>query len=187
MVARRRAPDPFDARPTAMSELVIREEKPHDREAVRLVHERAFGRTNEADLVEALHRERAAVVALVAESATNVVGHILFSPVEAAVATGKRLLGLAPLAVLPAFQRQGMGDRLVREGLLRCAAAGFDGVVVLGDPEYYPRFGFARAHLFGLRSEYDVPPEAFMALALPRRSLSGISGLIRYHAAFASV
>jgi putative acetyltransferase len=172
MVARRRAPDPFDARPTAMSELVIREEKPHDREAVRLVHERAFGRTNEADLVEALHRERAAVVALVAESA---------------VATGKRLLGLAPLAVLPAFQRQGMGDRLVREGLLRCAAAGFDGVVVLGDPEYYPRFGFARAHLFGLRSEYDVPPEAFMALALPRRSLSGISGLIRYHAAFASV
>ena len=170
-----------------MSEVVIRDEKRDDRGAVRAVNERAFDRPGEADPVEALHREGASAVALVAEWATEVVGHILFSPVEAAVGSGKRLLGLAPMAVLPSFQRQGIGRQLVGEGLVRCAAAAFDGVVVLGHPGYYPRFGFAPAHLFGLRCQYDVPPEVFMALVLPQRSLSGVSGLVRYHAAFANL
>ena len=166
---------------------IIREEQVEDYASVRAVNERAFGRRDEADLVEALRREGASVIALVAERAGEVVGHILFSPVVTEVGSGKRLLGLAPMAVVPPFQRQGIGSQLVRLGLGRCAAAGYDGVVVLGHPEYYSKFGFAPAHLLGLHGEYDVPPEAFMALELPLHSLTGVSGLVRYHAAFANV
>jgi len=100
---------------------------------------------------------------------------------------GKRLLGLAPMAVEPDSQKQGIGGRLVREGLALCRTAGADGVVVLGHAEYYPRFGFATAQRFGLRCEYDVPADAFMAIELHHRSLVGVSGLVRYHAAFAGV
>jgi putative acetyltransferase len=89
------------------------------------------------------------------------------------------------MAVAPQCQRRGIGSMLVQEGLNRCAARGLDGVVVLGHATYYPRFGFVPAERFGLRCEYDVPSEVFMALALPKRSLEGISGLVRYHAAFA--
>jgi putative acetyltransferase len=91
------------------------------------------------------------------------------------------------MAVAPPKQRQGIGGLLVREGLARCAAAGCDGVVVVGHPGYYPRFGFAPAHLAGLRCEYDVPGEAFMLLVLPGRSLDGVFGVVRFHPAFAQV
>ncbi len=163
----------------------VRDERPSDRAAVRAVNEAAFGQPAEADLVETLHRAQAAIVALVAASQDVVVGHILFSPVTVEHAAGRRFAGLAPIAVAPNRQRQGIGGMLVREGLARCQALGCDGVVVVGHPEYYPRFGFVPAHTLGLRCEYDVPPDVFMALALPGRSLDGVSGLVRFHAAFA--
>jgi len=167
--------------------LTVRDERPSDRPAVRAVNEAAFGQPAEADLVEALHRAGAASVSLVAEREGTIAGHILFSPVTVEHAEGRRLAGLAPMAVAPDRQRQGIGSMLVREGLERCRAAGFDGVVVVGHPEYYPRFGFVPAHTLGLRCEYDGPPEVFMALALPGRSLDGASGLVRFHQAFAHV
>ena len=167
-----------------MPDTAIRPELPNDRDAVRAVNEAAFGARTEADLVEALHREEAAVVALVAEMKGEVVGHILFSPVHLDGTGGARLVGLAPMAVLPRLQRHGIGTRLVREGLDRCRAAGVDGVVVLGHAEYYPRFGFRPAHRLGLRCEYDVAPELFMALELAPGSLRGASGLVRYHRVF---
>lgn len=170
-----------------MTDLLIRPEQSHDRDAVRLVNERAFGGHEEADLVEALHRAQAAVVALVAEIGAEVVGHILFSPVTVEHSRGQRLLGLAPMAVEPGYQKQGVGSLLVRQGLALCRTAGADGVVVLGHAEYYPRFGFATAQRFSLRCEYDVPADAFMAIELHHGSLVGVSGLVRYHAAFAGV
>jgi putative acetyltransferase len=170
-----------------MRELLVRSEGPRDRDAVRALNERAFGGHEEAEIVEALHRANAAAVALVAEVEGTVVGHILFSPVELDNANGRRLLGLAPMAVEPSRQRQGIGSRLVREGLERCRAAGADGVVVLGHAEYYPRFGFVPAQQFGLRCEYDVPADVFMALELTPGALRGVSGFVRYHAAFAAV
>jgi len=121
----------------------------------------------------------------VAEQEGMVVGHILFSPVEVDHANGRRLLGLAPMAVDPERQRKGIGSLLVHEGLTRCRAAGFDGVVVLGHAGYYPRFGFVPAQQFGLRCEYDVPADVFMALELAPGALRGLAGLVRYHAAFA--
>lgn len=146
-----------------MSEPFIRAEQVADKNGVRAVNERAFGGRAEADIVEALHRAQAAVVALVAEVGAEVVGHILFSPVDVEQANGKRLVGLAPMAVAPDYQRQGIGSQLVREGLARCRANGFDGVVVLGHAEYYPRFGFVLAppqlkrNPLGCRSEAGRP------------------------------
>ena len=166
---------------------VVRPEEPRDREAVRAVNESAFGQPTEAALVEALHRERAVVVALVAEIDERVVGHILFSPVSVEHATSKGTVGLGPMAVRPEFQRRGIGSLLVRGGLDRCRAAGSEAVVVLGHAEYYPRFGFRPAQQFGLRCEYDVPPEVFMALELVPGSLHGVAGLVRYHQAFSTV
>jgi putative acetyltransferase len=164
--------------------VTIRPEESQDRHAVRHVNETAFCGSTEANLVEALHRERAAAVALVAEVDAEIVGHILFSPVAVEPATTKHLVALAPMAVAPQFQRRGIGTLLVREGLARCLAAGTDAVVVLGHPEYYPRFGFRPAHELGLHCEYDVPPDVFMALELLPDALQHLKGLVRYHRAF---
>jgi putative acetyltransferase len=169
-----------------VSEPLIRDERAADGPAVRAVNEQAFGGREEADLVEALHRANAVVVALVAEVGAAVVGHILFSPVTVEHSAQPPLVGLAPMAVAPGYQKQGIGSVLVREGLARCRAAGVEGVVVLGHAEYYPRFGFVPAHRLGLQCEYDVPADVFMALELTPGALHGVSGLVRYHPAIAA-
>jgi putative acetyltransferase len=84
------------------------------------------------------------------------------------------------MAVLPEVQRQGIGTMLAERGLSECAAAGYLGVVVVGHPGYYPRFGFRKAREFGLRCEYPVPDEAFMAMELASGALAGRAGLVRY-------
>jgi putative acetyltransferase len=147
--------------------LSIRHEELEDVAAVRFVNEQAFGREAEANLVEALRAAAKVAISLVAIQDDAVVGHILFSPVAIEPAGGAaRPLGLAPVAVLPACQRGGIGTLLIEAGLAECRKGGFDGVMVLGHPEYYPRFGFIPAGRFGLNCEYDAPEEAFMALEL---------------------
>ncbi len=96
-------------------------------------------------------------------------------------------MGLAPMAVIPSCQRNGIGSALVRAGLDQCRQLGYGAVVVLGHPEYYPRFGFTPAGQFGLRSEYDVPEEVFVALELDAGFLSGASGTVKYDPAFSSL
>lgn len=166
-------------------EAVIRDERAGDAAAIRAVHEQAFGASGEANLVEALRDANAVVVSLVAAVEGVVIGHVLFSPVEMERGDEARVVGLAPMAVSPAAQRRGIGSRLVREGLDRCRAAGVDAVVVLGHAAYYPRFGFVPASRFGLRCEYDVPDDVFMAIELRASALAAVSGLVRYHPAFA--
>lgn len=169
--------------------LVVRPEVPTDYRAVARIHEVAFEEPVEARLVDALRREATPHVSLVAhDTSDTVVGHVLFSPVTLDPdAPDLLVMGLAPMAVLPAYQRQGVGTRLVHEGLQHCRALGAAAVVVLGHPDYYPRHGFAAAHTFGLRSEYDVPPEAFMALELTSGALGDVERLVRYHPVFADV
>src|SRR5512134_1693331 len=96
----------------------------------------------------------------------QVVGHILFTPVSLEPPVPVRIAGLAPMAVRPEHQRSGIGGQLIRAGLDACRGNGYSAVVVLGHPEYYPRFGFAPGHTFGLVCEFPCPPEAFMAIEL---------------------
>jgi putative acetyltransferase len=91
------------------------------------------------------------------------------------------------MAVVPAQQRTGLGSALVRAGLEQCRKLGFGAVVVLGHPDYYPRFGFSPAARFGIGCEYEAPQEAFMAIELQPGYLKGASGKVEYHAAFDEV
>jgi putative acetyltransferase len=165
----------------------IRAEEPRDRAAVQAVNEAAFGQPAEARLVAALREQANSIISLVAEDEGAIVGHILFSPVALTGHPELKIMGLAPMAVTPERQRQGIGSGLVRAGLEECGKLGFGAVVVLGHPEYYPRFGFSPAARFGIGCEYDVPEEVFMAMELEPGHLRGVSGTIKYHEAFSSV
>jgi putative acetyltransferase len=163
----------------------IRLEKPEDASRVRHVNETAFGQPAEADLVDRLREACPDAVSLVARN-EGVVGHILFTPVVVESA-GRRVagMGLAPMAVLPDYQRQGIGSQLVRRGLDMLRERNCPFVVVVGHPEYYPRFGFQPASKHGLVSQWEgIPDEAFMVLVLDSHAMAGISGVARYRDEF---
>ena len=163
-----------------MPSIEIRNETPDDGAAIQEIHTRAFGGPTEAKLVQFISERKKALISLIAIRDGKVVGHILFSRVTIANAPAAfGSVGLAPVAVLPEFQRQGIGSQLIREGLATCRQAGYDAVVVLGDPAYYSRFGFIRAADFGLQNEYGVHDE-FMVLPLRDGVLERVSGMVKY-------
>jgi len=170
-----------------VSDPAIRGERTGDSEPIHAVNVAAFPTDAEARLVDALRAQVHGFVSLVAELDDTVVGHIAFSPVTIGDDPDERVLGLAPMAVRPDRQGQGVGSALVTAGLQACRDAGAVAVVVLGHPDYYPRFGFRPASRFGLSCEYDVPDEAFMALELKPGTLSSCHGMVRYHPAFQDV
>lgn len=157
----------------------IRTERADDFAAVHAINASAFATPSEANLVDALRAQARPIVSLVAENEGTVVGHILFSPVSLAGHSGLKMMGLAP-----EHQRKGIGSALVRAGLEQCQKSGFDAVVVLGHPEYYPRFGFSPSSRFGIDSEYGVPENTFLVMELRPDILSGKSGRVKYHHAF---
>jgi len=165
----------------------IRPEKESDWDAVHTVNVSAFETPSEANLVDTLREQAQLVVSLVAEENGEVVGHIMFSPVALPGYPELKIMGLAPMAVLPEHQRQGVGSMLVRAGMGICKQLGFGAMVVLGHPEYYPRFGFSSSPCFGLGCEYQVPEDVFMAMELQPGYLRDAIGTIKYHAAFSSV
>jgi len=169
-----------------VTDIAIRPEQAGDAASVRQVNERAFGTPAEADLVDAL-RGSDGCISLVAAVGGAVVGHIMFTPVTLDAAAAIRAAGLAPMSVLPAHQRAGVGTELVRAGLAACREQGYAAVVVVGHPSYYPRFGFTPAHTYGLRCEFDVPREAFMVAVLDAYVLPHLAGLVRYRPEFAAV
>jgi putative acetyltransferase len=167
--------------------VTIRPERPEDFDAVRAVNEAAFGEGSpEGGLVDALREEGAHVpeLCLVALDGEEVVGHIFFS--HARLASGHEVLALAPMAVAPGAQRRGVGSLLAEEALRRAAATHYPLVVVLGHPEYYPRFGFEPAAAHGIEAPWEVPPEAWMALPLPAHDPDA-RGLVTYAGAFDAV
>ena len=161
----------------------IRKERRKDIHAIRqVVLAAGGGNPNDpaADLVELLRDRDKTPISLVAISGDDVVGHIAFSPVTVAGAPEEfRAVALAPLMVLPEFQRVGIGSMLVRAGLARCTEAGYEIAVVLGSHHYYPRFGFSRASDHELGNEYDAD-EHFMALELRTGAFDSINGTVRY-------
>jgi putative acetyltransferase len=163
----------------------IRPERNGDIAAIRALNQAAFDGDTEANIVDLLRVRARPIVSLVALDAGSIVGHILFSPVTLSGHEDLVMMGLAPMAVLPAHQRRGIGSSLVRAGLDRCVRLPCSAVVVVGHPEYYPRFGFVPASRFALGCEYDVADDVFMAVELEPGSLRGRSGTIRYHEAFA--
>ena len=167
--------------------MLIRTENEKDRDAVFAVNGSAFETPAEATLVDMLREQAQPIVSLVAEDQGNVVGHIMFSPVSLSENHDLKVMGLAPMAVAPEHQRKGIGSALVRAGLEQCRQLDFVAVVVLGHPEYYPRFGFSPSSRFGIDSEYEVPEEVFMAMELKPEALSGKTGRVKYHAAFSNV
>ena len=159
---------------------VVRAERPGDEDAVREVNEAAFGRPEEARLVDVL-RGAPTTRSLVAVVDDRIAGNIVFSPVRAdGSAAAIRIAGLAPMAVAPSHQRQGIGGLLIRAGLDDCRRLGYQAVVVVGHPEYYPRFGFIPADTKGLSFPGPVPLEAFMVLELEAGALAGRGGVVRY-------
>ena len=166
--------------------VLIRLEQPGDEAAVRTVNEHAFEGPEEARIVDRMRERGKALISLVATAGEQVVGHILFSQVTLERPRDDlRLIGLAPMAVMPEFQRQGIGSMLVEAGLRHCRELDFDAVIVLGHPDYYPRFGFSRASAFGLSNEYGED-DAFMVQELQTGSLQGVQGVVRYAPEYAS-
>ncbi len=164
--------------------LNIRPEHAADAAGIRDVHIAAFPTGAEARLVDALRSNRNASVSLVAVLEERIVGHVLFSPVSIEPKISSvRGVGLAPVAVRPAYQRQGIGAHLIEQGIDQCRRVAFDFMVVLGQPRYYRRFSCRRAFSAGLTNEYGMD-EAFMVLELQPGSLRGIRGLVRYGAEF---
>ena len=166
--------------------LQIRAESIADQPAIREVNRLAFGRDAEARLVDELRDEGFARLSLVAEDDDRVIGHLLFSAlaINGDVDTIEAL-ALAPVAVVPDRQRQGIGAALIRAGLERCRELGHRIVVVLGDPAWYPRFGFSADLALPLTCSYSGP--ALMALELIPEVLNGVRGELQYPPPFARV
>jgi len=167
--------------------ITIRAERPSDEVAVRSVNLAAFETAMEADLVDALRASARPYLAYVAIDADEIVGHVAFTPVtiEGGQASG---MGLAPLAVLPARQRQGVGSRLTRHGLEQLRLAGCPFVVVVGHPAYYPRFGFEPASRFGIACPWSgIPDDVFLLAVLDTAGLPPAGGTARFASAFDAV
>ncbi|GAB3014595.1 N-acetyltransferase [Niabella terrae] len=168
--------------------LEIIPETRQDREAIHQLHCLAFGQPAEARLVDLLRQDAGFIppLSLVAKQAGHIRGHLLFTRIIVVADDGREreCLTLAPVAVLPDFQRQGIGGQLIFEGLERAKQLGHQSVIVLGHPEYYSRFGFREAALWQIECPYPVASKYFMALELVPGGLKDITGRVKYPAAF---
>ncbi len=167
--------------------MLIRLEEPKDFAEVHTVNAVAFETPAEANLVEVLRKEADPIVSLVAEEGGVITGHIMFSPVSLTGHESLKIMGLGPMAVIPAQQRKGIGSILVKAGLERCKGLGYGAAIVSGHIGFYPRFGFTPSVRYGIGCEYEVPEEAFMVMELHPGYLKGAYGIIRYHPAFNKV
>ena len=159
----------------------IRKEAPGDYDKITKVNDLAFEQTNEGSLIKKLREKKEFLeeLSLVAEFDGKVVGHILFFPIK--IKSGdieRQTLSLAPMAVVPGLQNKGIGSKLVKEGLKKADQLGYKSVLVIGHPQYYPRFGFEPASKWKIKAEFEVPDEAFMALELKQGELKDKSGTI---------
>lgn len=170
--------------------MIMRPEGGADGGAISEVVHQAFGRAQEALLVEALRGSPAFIpeLSLVAQVENEVVAHLLFTvaPIMGEVESWPSL-ALAPLSVRPSWQRQGVGSALMRHGLAACWSLGHVRVVVLGHADYYPRFGFTSARAAGIAAPFPVRDESFLVVGRTPAALAGIDGTIQYAAPFAAL
>jgi putative acetyltransferase len=171
--------------------LKIRSENPSDYIVITKVNDLAFGQPNEGKLVENLRKNPKFIpeLSFAAEIDGKIAGHILFFLVVIKLEDGKQkeMISLPPLAVLPEFQRQGIGGELIGEGIKACQRLGYDSIILLGHPEYYPKFGFRQANSWGIIDPFGAPIEAFMAMELKKGSLEDAAGTVEYPDEFLEV
>ncbi|UZR97512.1 GNAT family N-acetyltransferase [Chondrinema litorale] len=174
--------------------IVIRQEISEDHKAVFELIEKAFKDEAYSDhteqfLVERLRKSKAFVPALsiLTEVDNKIVGHILLTKVK--IKNGDEefdSLALAPVSVLPDYQRKGVGKKLIEQAHQKAKELGFQSVLVLGHEEYYPKFGYQQANNFGIKFPFDVPAKNCMAIELIQNGLSGVSGTVEYPVEFSS-
>jgi len=166
--------------------MIIRQETKEDINDIRSLNEQAFGQPLEAKIIDKLRNNCDNLLSLVATKNNEIVGHILFSPAEIVGHRGIiRGMGLAPMAVLPEMQRQGIGTQLVKTAIKSLSKMRCPFIIVLGHPEYYPQFGFEKASLYGIKCQWEgIPDDAFMILWLDKSTMSPVSGLAKYRDEF---
>lgn len=171
--------------------LYLRSEQEGDAGAIYRINAEAFNRPQEAILVGKLRESSSFIkeLSVVALHDLQPVGHLLFTPIHIVDPGGVKYvsLALAPMAVLPAYQRQGIGSRLITFALEKARALGFGSVIVLGHKNFYTKFGFSPAYNWGIKAPFKVPADAFMAMELKEGGLSKISGTVEYPKEFAEV
>lgn len=163
----------------------IREERSDDVVAVREVNRRAFGQDQESNIVDALRTNGAALLSLVAIVNGQVAGHILYSPLT--VAENVHGVALGPMAVVPEYQRRGIGTKLIEAGNRKIKDAGRPFIVVVGRAQYYPRFGSRPASEYGIKWEWDISGRSFHVLVLNEAKMQGASGLAKYRHEFSTI
>ncbi|MBO9620427.1 MAG: N-acetyltransferase [Niabella sp.] len=172
-------------------DVLIRAERMGDLKAIADVNETAFGRMEEANLVEQLRHSEAFIpeLSLIAEQHSEILGHILFTKIKIIDSLNHchQSLALAPIAVSTAYQNRGVGSALIKEGLHRAREIGYLSVIVVGHETYYPRFGFIPASHWRITAPFDVPDEAFMAVELVENGLKHVSGMVVYAKEFEAV
>ena len=167
--------------------MIIRPEKKSDYSAIYEVNKLAFNGENESKLVQTLRKsenfnEKLSIIAIKDE---KIVGYILFTPITIEnKGNSFPALALAPLAVHPEFQNQGIGSLLVNHGLEKCNGLNYGIIIVIGHPNYYPRFGFVPAGSKGLKVPFEVPEEVFLVKENISGALDGVEGTVKYPQAF---
>jgi putative acetyltransferase len=160
----------------------IRRERQGDYQRVYEINRLAFGRENESKLVNKIRKGENFIpdLSLVAEIGNEIAGYSLLSKINIVGGSIFESLALAPVAVVPEHQKKGIGGKLIRSGLDNAKGLGFVSVIVLGHPKYYPRFGFQRASIWGIKCPFEAPDEAFMAMELREGALKDKAGTVKY-------
>jgi predicted N-acetyltransferase YhbS len=168
-------------------DIFIRKEEERDYTEVEKLLTTSFGQENESILVNRLRKNPDFIseLSLVAEDKDTIVGYILFFPII--ISSGEvhhESLALAPMAVPPDFQSRGIGKQLIQKGLIKAKEKGFNSVIVIGHPEYYPKFGFKPASKWDIKAPFNLPDNVFLALELKDRALKNVAGTVQYPVEF---
>lgn len=171
--------------------ILIRQEREADYPFVFQLHALAFGQDNESRLVNLLRQDECFIpeLSLVAVLDEQIIGHILFTKIRIVVDGGPESdsLALAPMGVLPKYQKSGIGSKMIWAGLEVARELGHQSVIVLGHKDYYPKFGFVPAEKWGIGTHYEVPSDYFMGLELIPEALSEVKGVVEYSAPFSQI